>query len=415
MSSTVPPSTNGPSFRGLFVGINKYQSPDIDNLASAVRDAIGLHALFTDNVGGASVVLTDADATLDRLRAELVNLQQSSAEDDVVVVMFSGHGTDTHELVTYDTDLYNLSATTLALAELTDLVSGIPAKHLVVVLDCCFSGGAGAKVLKAPVRSRGGTGGAPLSTEAFLGQMAGTGRVILTASTAGQPAWEDTRIGHGFLTYHLMQALLGPGEVAQNGQINLLDLLKYVTQNVIASASGLASARQEPTLRGQWDGEVIWPVFARGPLYYVLYPPTAAAPVTAAIRSLAGHGLPGPILDAWAAALPGLNQLQQDAINQGGLLTGRNLLVMAPTSSGKTMIGELAALRATQTGGRSVFLLPTKALVNEQYERFKRVYGPTGVRVLRATGDHNDEIQALLRGQLLAVTGGDDVLRVVRR
>ena len=66
----------------------------------------------------------------------------------------------------------------------------------------------------------------------------------------------------------------------------------------------------------------------------------------------------------------GLNQLQQDAVNEAGLLEGRNVLVMAPTSSGKTMIGELAALRATQNGGRSVFLLPTKALVNEQQDKF---------------------------------------------
>jgi replicative superfamily II helicase len=94
-----------------------------------------------------------------------------------------------------------------------------------------------------------------------------------------------------------------------------------------------------------------------------------------------------------------LNQLQQDAVNLGGLFDQRNLLVMAPTSSGKTMIGELAALRATQIGGRSVFLLPTKALVNEQYDRFKGAYGPTGVRVIRATGDHHDDVAALLRGQ----------------
>jgi ATP-dependent DNA helicase len=54
---------------------------------------------------------------------------------------------------------------------------------------------------------------------------------------------------------------------------------------------------------------------------------------------------------------------------------------MAPTSSGKTMVGELAALRATQNGGRSVFLLPTKALVNEQY----RTSGSCGSTARRAS------------------------------
>src|SRR6185369_8409474 len=63
----------------------------------------------------------------------------------------------------------------------------------------------------------------------------------------------------------------------------------------------------------------------------------------------------------------------------------------APTSSGKTMIGELAAVRAARLGGRSVFLLPTRALVNEQYARFSRTYG--------ATGETADDVPALLQGQ----------------
>jgi hypothetical protein len=50
-----------------------------------------------------------------------------------VVIGLSGHGSDTHELVTYDADLWNLQATGLPLAELTDLVSAIPARQLVVI------------------------------------------------------------------------------------------------------------------------------------------------------------------------------------------------------------------------------------------------------------------------------------------
>ena len=399
MTSPSAENEKGSQFHGLFVGVNRYASTDIDNLASAVRDASALHALYSDNLGDTCRLITDSDATTARLRAELRELQTTSSENDVVVIAFSGHGSDTHEIVTYDADLYDLPSTALPLDELTELVSAIPAKHLLVVLDCCFSGGAGAKVLNAPLAPRGGPGGVPLSTEALLNKMAGTGRLILTASTADQPAWEDMRLGHGLLTYHLLQAMLGPAEVAQDGRISLFDLLKYVTQQVKASASGTASARQEPTLRGRWDGEVIWPVFVPGPLYSMLYPSPTKSPVTADVRSLREHGIPESVLERWAESLSGLNQLQQDAVNEAGLLEGRNVLVMAPTSSGKTMIGELAALRATQNGGRSVFLLPTKALVNEQHDKFARTYGPAGVRTIRATGDFTDQVTALLRGQ----------------
>jgi hypothetical protein len=51
-------------FHGLFIGINRYQSSDISNLASAVRDATALHALFADNLGDNCALVTDADATL---------------------------------------------------------------------------------------------------------------------------------------------------------------------------------------------------------------------------------------------------------------------------------------------------------------------------------------------------------------
>ena len=387
------------SFHGLFVGINRYESPYVKNLASAVRDAQALHALFTDNLGGDTLLLTDGAATAPRLRDELRRLATECTPDDVVAISFSGHGSDTHELVTYEADLADIAGTTLPLDEFTDLISNVPARHLLVVLDCCFSGGAGAKVLQVTTRARGRAGGLPLSTEAFFDQIVGTGRVLLTASTAEQEAFEDLRLGHGYLTYFLLQALMGNSPRSTAGAVHLLDLLRDVTTQVKAGVSGTFAARQEPTVRGQWDGEVTWPQFTRGPLYDALFPPTTPPPVTRELTSLSAYGIPEGILDAWRSNIGELNQLQQDAINTTGLLSGRNVVVTAPTSSGKTMVGELAAINATQAGGRSVFLLPTKALVNEQYERFSRIYGPCGVRVVRATGDYRDDVEALLHGQ----------------
>jgi replicative superfamily II helicase len=41
--------------------------------------------------------------------------------------------------------------------------------------------------------------------------------------------------------------------------------------------------------------------------------------------------------------------LQLSAVNEYGVLRGEHVVVSAPTSSGKTMIGELAALRGFST------------------------------------------------------------------
>ena len=395
-----PVAASARQFHGLFIGINRYRSKSVRRLASAVRDAKALHAVFSDNLGDASItLLVEREATRAAVVAALVELQTRSTPEDVVVISFSGHGSTTHELVTHDADPDNLPTTSLPLDQFTDLVSAIPARQLVVVLDCCFAGGAGAKVLNAPLVPRGGLHGLPESTDARLERIAGTGRLILAAATGEQEAWEDPHLGHGLLTYHLLRALLGAA-AGDGGQVRLYDLLAFVTREVRAKASGTVAAEQDPSLRGQVDGELQWPVFTdTGPLYSVQFPSSVLAPVTRDLASLHGHGIPQVVLDAWAARIDKLNDLQVDTINRGRLLAGANVLVAAPTSSGKTMIGELAAIRSAQLGGRSVFLLPTRALVNEQYARFSRTYRPTGLQTIRATGETADDVPALLQGQ----------------
>ncbi|WP_328848535.1 DEAD/DEAH box helicase [Micromonospora zamorensis] len=382
------------------MGINRYRSKSVRRLASAARDAKALHAVFSDNLGEANTtLLVDREATRDAVVAALMELQTRSTPEDVVVISFSGHGSTTHELVTHDADPGSLPSTSLPLDQFTELVGAIPARQLVVVLDCCFAGGAGAKVLNAPLVPRGGVTGLPESTDARLERMAGAGRLILAAATGEQEAWEDPHLGHGLLTYHLLRALLG-ATTGDGGQIRLYDLLAFVTREVKAKASGTVAAEQDPSLRGQMDGELRWPIFTdTGPLYSSQFPSSVLAPVTRDLASLRGYGIPQVVLDAWAVRIDELNDLQVDTINQARLLAGANVLVTAPTSSGKTMIGELAAVRAARQGGRSVFLLPTRALVNEQYAGFSRTYGPAGLQTIRATGETADDVPALLQGQ----------------
>ena len=92
--------------------------------------------------------------------------------------------------------------------------------------------------------------------------------------------------------------------------------------------------------------------------------------------------------------------LQISAVNDYRILDGESLLVVAPTSSGKTFIGEMAATKAIIDGRKAVFLLPYRALVNEKYDLFVSVYGEKlGMRVIRCTGDHTDETGQFVRGK----------------
>jgi helicase len=134
-------------FHGLFVGVDTYASPRISNLTCGSRDASALYALFVDTFGTAnSVLLTNKDATSTAIRREFEFRLASSDVDDIVVITFSGHGSDCHRLVTHDADPGNLDVTTIHLNDLTTMFANIPAKNVILMLDCCFAGGAGAKV-----------------------------------------------------------------------------------------------------------------------------------------------------------------------------------------------------------------------------------------------------------------------------
>ncbi|MBI2659142.1 DEAD/DEAH box helicase [Candidatus Woesearchaeota archaeon] len=69
-----------------------------------------------------------------------------------------------------------------------------------------------------------------------------------------------------------------------------------------------------------------------------------------------------------------LRPAQEKSIKKG-LLKGESLLVCTPTASGKTLIAELAALKSIIEGkGKTVYIVPLKALASEKYRDFKRRY-----------------------------------------
>lgn len=81
-----------------------------------------------------------------------------------------------------------------------------------------------------------------------------------------------------------------------------------------------------------------------------------------------------------------LRPAQEKAIN-AGLLEGKSLLVCTPTSSGKTLIAELAAITTILNQKRkAVYIVPLKALANEKYNDFKNRYG-SFVKVALSIGD----------------------------
>ncbi|RLI57885.1 MAG: hypothetical protein DRO87_06515 [Candidatus Thorarchaeota archaeon] len=78
--------------------------------------------------------------------------------------------------------------------------------------------------------------------------------------------------------------------------------------------------------------------------------------------------------------------VQTEAID-AGLLEGQSVMVVSPTGSGKTLVGEMALLRAVIEGKRGVYLVPLRALAYEVARSLKSRYEDKAVRIGVTTGD----------------------------
>lgn len=92
-----------------------------------------------------------------------------------------------------------------------------------------------------------------------------------------------------------------------------------------------------------------------------------------------------------------LTQVQEKAIG-AGLFKGNSLLINAPTNTGKTFIGELAALNASKQKGpkKSFFLVPLRALAEEMFQDFIEKYEKWGLKVAISTSDHYEYDNTLM-------------------
>src|SRR5882672_2509590 len=128
---------------GRFIGVNKYQDPDIRDLTGARRDALALWALFTDTIPDInSELIIDEKANVASIKTALKETLEQATSDDSVILFYSGHGSPDHRLAAHDTQLADLPNTTVSMQELADLFKQSKAKTILCILDCCFSGGA---------------------------------------------------------------------------------------------------------------------------------------------------------------------------------------------------------------------------------------------------------------------------------
>lgn len=125
------------------------------------------------------------------------------------------------------------------------------------------------------------------------------------------------------------------------------------------------------------------------------------------IRNLKNYGIPSHIVNILEKHYSRyLLPIQEEAVRNYGILncgegsddSNKNLLVIAPTSSGKTFIGEMAAVAQVINLRKTIYLVPLRALADEKYRHFKNLYSHYGIGMVISTRDRNQDDHNIISG-----------------
>jgi helicase len=102
---------------------------------------------------------------------------------------------------------------------------------------------------------------------------------------------------------------------------------------------------------------------------------------------------------------------QAEAIERG-LLDGKSMLLALATASGKTLLAEMAMLKAALMNKRALYIVPLRALATEKYESFRK-FKDIGVDTGISTGDFDKKDERLGKNQIIIATSekADSLMR----
>jgi Tfp pilus assembly protein PilF len=220
----------------LIVGIDQYQTKDIDPLSGAVGDAKAIkdvlmkYAEFTE----AQVTLLVSDGvvkpTAGTIMDKLDEIKKAAKPEDLLLFFFAGHGVQVdgqRYLLTYDANISStgrLKTTSLAATTLMQELESIRVAHRVIMVDACRNDPTSAS--RKP----------NLADEAFEAAFSlqptseGGVRATFLSCSKGQSAYEWTEKRRGFFSFFIEKGL--SGEAAQYSKVTVTSLLSYLNEMV---------------------------------------------------------------------------------------------------------------------------------------------------------------------------------------
>lgn len=246
----------------LIVGIDTYQwYEERYHLKHAVADAKGVANLIIRDYGFPKdkvFLLCNQDATRDNIRQYLIDIiAEQSRKDDCVLIFFACHGErreiadgqNRYYLSTYDTRIEKTQSgmykkvwsSFLSVVELLDAAEMIPAKHILFIVDACYSG--------FMTRLRGSGEDGQSYHEKLLTSRA---RQVITAGMDDEQVSDEGTTNNSIFTENLLRILSDNQDPLTASGLGV---------NLYESVSRMPSSRQTPrlgSLHGHQTGDFVF-------------------------------------------------------------------------------------------------------------------------------------------------------------
>jgi hypothetical protein len=189
------------NYYALVIGIDDYPPP-LPRLQTAVADVRAVSSVLNERYGFQVQLLLDREATRAHILDAITRYRNTLSANDSLLIYYAGHGYSDHEAdkaywLPADADS-SFSANRIIADDLTTGVRVLPARHVLVISDSCYSGGL-TRDADAPVRSGG--------QEAFINRMLRSRSRTLMASGGDEPVSDAGTDGHSVFAYAVLRAL----------------------------------------------------------------------------------------------------------------------------------------------------------------------------------------------------------------
>ncbi|MBN1561627.1 PEGA domain-containing protein [candidate division KSB1 bacterium] len=253
----------------VIIGIDKYKDARIPNLQFANADARGIYDILTDSELGRIhpdnvILLLDEEASQVNIRTAISHeIPRRADAKDMVIIYYAGHGAPLIDpkspspdgmekyLIPADANLDTLRATAISMGDIQRFFAWIESNQIVFFIDSCYSGEAGGRTFQQPYYQ---TRHLQLTND-FLDNVAGEGRLVVTACGVNEVSMETEELGHGLFTYYLMQGLKGAADTDGDGLVTDRELYDYIFENVSRKARMMGGS-MHPILKGAIVGKI---------------------------------------------------------------------------------------------------------------------------------------------------------------